>query len=127
MNVSHMAVRADISNDGLSPCTITICRNGSISRDSVPVWKELVGRGPSRDACDAGERGGPLPQRQRFPRFGAGVERPCERKGFWRAYDADVHDDRQNTSGRYSRASLSKQLTYSYRFRSPRRTITRFF
>ena len=55
--------------------TITLHRNGSVFRDSVPVWKEAAGCGPLRDVCDAGERGGRLPQRQHFLGFGAVVER----------------------------------------------------
>ena len=29
---------------------VTVCRKGSISRDSVPVWKETVGESPSGGA-----------------------------------------------------------------------------
>ena len=65
---------------------VTVCRNGSISGDSVPVWSEA--RGCGRKAfwrgCDEGDHGNRLPQRQCFPRFGAGVERGCGRKSmFW--------------------------------------------
>ena len=35
-----------------------------------------------------------LPQRQQFPRFGAGVERDCGRKAFWRGCDEGEHGDR---------------------------------
>ena len=62
-----------------------VYRNGSISWDSVPVWKEAAGGGPLRDVCDVGEHGGRLPQRQHFLGFGAVVER-AQKHGRRNAY-----------------------------------------
>ena len=45
----------------------------TVKKDSCR--ERLAGDNPSRDACDVGEHGDPLPQRQQFPGFGAGVER----------------------------------------------------
>ncbi len=33
---------------------VTVCRNGSISGDSVPVWKETAGERPSGGAVRRG-------------------------------------------------------------------------
>ncbi len=44
---------------------MTVHRNGSVSRDSVPVWKDPANEVSSGRAYDE------LPQRQHFPRFSA--------------------------------------------------------
>ena len=60
-------------------CTVMCFRNGSISRNSLPLWLGLVaGVGP-RGVCGAGECCDVFPQRQHFPRFPAVVVGCCGR------------------------------------------------
>ena len=47
--------------------------NGSVFRDSVPVWQRTKDVDGSGSTSQRGCHGSCLPQRQRFPRFGAGV------------------------------------------------------